>query len=357
MSLPLQEIDINDAEVDSFYKEHYQKKVTTKGMLITKLGISFFIFFFSVLFLAYTSIKLALVLGVLGAVTFFLTANRLYKLIYSYILRNQLRYREVARAIDMGYAVNLEKGTPSDLAKHGLAAPIKHDLMEGQIFSSGHSRTINDILYDEKVTSFDYKYTTGSGKNQKTHYWDVVIFQLSKQLPHIFIDNRGNNSVWAGFKSSQKVSLESTFDSRFTLYAPDGYEVDSLSFISPEVIEELLKLDNKTDLEIIDNKLILFCKRKRNYKTAVVMCELARRLGAEFEDNIDTYRDTRLANNSSGHLGITASGKRLRKSYWPSIAGGAIFAVLALGYFVALPAAGLSVLILLAVLFDRLRRK
>ena len=53
------------------------------------------------------------------------------------------------------------------------------------LFNSGHSKQINNIMYGHtngvKAALFDYTYTTGSGKNQSTHYQSVVYFE-SREL-------------------------------------------------------------------------------------------------------------------------------------------------------------------------------
>ena len=61
--------------------------------------------------------------------------------------------------------------------------PFGHDELNAQIqgfklFNSGHSRKMTNVIIGEtdlvKVAIFDYRYTTGSGKNSHTHHQTVV---------------------------------------------------------------------------------------------------------------------------------------------------------------------------------------
>ncbi len=81
-----------------------------------------------------------------------------------------------------------------------LAARLKFDFFEEansamtgsvggfHLFKQGHSKKIRNVLSgtanDIDVRIFDYKYTTGSGKNQSTHKQSIVLFESQYlQLP------------------------------------------------------------------------------------------------------------------------------------------------------------------------------
>jgi carbonic anhydrase len=62
-------------------------------------------------------------------------------------------------------------------------APLNYlpNLEHFALFGQGHSKHIKNLMYGEtngvKAALFDYIYTTGSGKNQQTHYQSVVYFE------------------------------------------------------------------------------------------------------------------------------------------------------------------------------------
>jgi len=62
-------------------------------------------------------------------------------------------------------------------------APLNtiNGLEQHALFNEGHSREIRNFMYGQargvKAAAFDYKYTTGSGKNQQTHYQTVVYLE------------------------------------------------------------------------------------------------------------------------------------------------------------------------------------
>ena len=56
-----------------------------------------------------------------------------------------------------------------------------------ELFGRGRSRRAENVMSGEidgrTVVAFDYRYTTGSGKNKHTHYFQVVVWLLPIQAP------------------------------------------------------------------------------------------------------------------------------------------------------------------------------
>ncbi|WP_448389796.1 hypothetical protein [Microbacterium aurum] len=98
--------------------------------------------------------------------------------------------------------------------------------LPGLIFGLGDSRTATDIVRGTtpRLVEFaNYRYTTGSGKEQSTRHWGYVAVKLSNPLPHIVLDAVGNNGLFgsnlpAAFDKHQRLSLEGDFDQHFALY-------------------------------------------------------------------------------------------------------------------------------------------
>jgi hypothetical protein len=84
-----------------------------------------------------------------------------------------------------------------------------------------------------------------------------IEIELPKRLPHIYLDNLKRNGQYARFviDPTQKVGLEGGFDTEFMLYAPIKSQALSLSIMTPDVMEQLLRLNHKYDVEIETNKL------------------------------------------------------------------------------------------------------
>ncbi len=145
-----------------------------------------------------------------------------------------------------------------------LAPPLP-----GMIFGLGHSRRASDVLRgsDPRFVEFaNYRYTTGSGKNQTTHQWGYVAVHLSTPLPHIVLDALGNNALFgsnlpASFDKEQHLSLEGDFDRFFSLYCPRGYESDALYLFTPDIMARFIDNAAALDVEIVDDWLFLYAKR------------------------------------------------------------------------------------------------
>ena len=145
----------------------------------------------------------------------------------------------------------------------------KAPALPGMIFDAGHSRVATDILRGDRprlVEFANYRYKTGSGKNESTHTWGYVAVKLANPLPHIVLDATGNNG-WFGsnlpesFDKHQRLSLEGDFDRYFALYCPAGYERDALYLFTPDIMARFVDNAAALDVEIVDDWLFLYAQR------------------------------------------------------------------------------------------------
>ena len=142
--------------------------------------------------------------------------------------------------------------------------------LPGMVFSQGRSRQATDVIRGTRprfVEFGNYRYTTGSGKNETTHHWGYVAVKLSTPLPHIVLDATSNNALFgsnlpASFDKSQRLSLEGDFDRHFSLYCPHGYEADALYLFTPDIMVRFIDHAAALDVEIVDDWLFLYAKRE-----------------------------------------------------------------------------------------------
>ncbi|MDN3310970.1 hypothetical protein QWJ90_08505 [Microbacterium oryzae] len=233
----------------------------------------------------------------------------------------------------------------------------------GMIFGLGHSRRAEDILRGEapRFAEFaNYEYTTGSGKHKTTHRWGYVAIRLDAPLPHIVLDATGNNSVFGsnlpvGFRRDQRLSLEGDFDEHFALYCPEGYEQDALYLFTPDIMARFLDHAGQLDVEIVDDWMFLYTRRKVTTLDPATWAWLFSVVGALIGklDQWGRWRDDRLtgalrpvaagvapALSAAPALtpprGVAAPGRRLRRRFpWlvlvAVIAGVAFFVLDVLG--------------------------
>lgn len=141
--------------------------------------------------------------------------------------------------------------------------------LPGMIFSQGRARHSRDLVRGEQprfVEFANYRYTTGSGKNQTTHRWGYVAIKLDVPLPNIVLDAKGNNSLFGtnlpvALDKQQRLSLEGNFNDFFTLYCPSGYETDALYLFTPDIMARFIDHAAALDVEIVDDWLFFYARR------------------------------------------------------------------------------------------------
>lgn len=183
--------------------------------------------------------------------------------------------------------------------------------LPGMIFSQGHSRSARDLVRGEQprfVEFANYRYVTGSGKNQSTHKWGYVAIKLDVPLPHILLDAVGNNGLFGSnlptsFDRDQRLSLEGDFDKYFSLFCPRGYERDALYLFTPDIMARFIDNAAELDVEIVDDWLFLYAKRDLSTLDPATWAWLFATVGALLEKfaQWSRWRDDRLAADASAH--------------------------------------------------------
>jgi hypothetical protein len=137
----------------------------------------------------------------------------------------------------------------------------------GSIFALGRDRQSLDHVFTRDGRYLEignYRYVTGSGKNQTTHNWGFMALQLDRKLPHMVLDSTANNGLFGGsnlptaFAREQRLSLEGDFDKYFSLYAPKDYERDALYVFTPDLMALLIDEAAPFDVEIIDDWMFVY---------------------------------------------------------------------------------------------------
>ncbi|MEV4686664.1 hypothetical protein [Microbacterium sp. LWH3-1.2] len=228
--------------------------------------------------------------------------------------------------------------------------------LPGMIFAIGSSRHSSDLVRGDRprfVEFANYRYTTGSGKNQQTHHWGYVAVKLDTPLPHIVLDATSNNGLFGSnlpltFDKDQRLSLEGDFDEYFSLYCPADYERDALYLFTPDIMARFIDNAAALDVEIVDDWLFLYAKRDFSTLDPATWAWLFSVIGALLEKFAQwaRWRDERLAAVAAGvgtrHAGaasvpfsppldalrpppgVAAEGRRLQRGVpWvPIIVGG-----------------------------------
>jgi len=160
------------------------------------------------------------------------------------------------------------------LEKTGLSRQIVTSLAV-----NANNDAVNDVFQSTQGIQFEvgsYTAFESSGHltlmtaTQNGSPYTYICIQLTKQLPHMLLDNKANDAGFIkkysntalAFNQDQVLSLEGDFNRYFTLYAPKGYEQDALYIFSPDFIRLLVDRVKDADVELIGNRLYIY---KRGY--------------------------------------------------------------------------------------------
>ena len=152
----------------------------------------------------------------------------------------------------------------------------------------------------------------------KRTFYTVFEAELKPTVPHLIFDSRASKGRQYKrlYLQSQKLTLEGNFNRYFDVYSPQHYQIDTLSFITPDVMEALVALKD-FDIELVDDRLL--CSGPLLNDAQVDYLQLAAtKLVKELEDNLAVYRDNRL-NAAQRKTGVTPFGQSLLKNPMRSV--------------------------------------
>lgn len=243
----------------------------------------------------------------------------------------------------------------------------------GLIFHVGSSRAAVDHLWSPSGPLADvgsYYFTTGTDKNQTTHRWFYAAFRLPRPTPHVLLDSAENDPTFGSnlpmaFSRDQRVKLGEPFDSRYTLYAPDGYAADAFRLFPPNLMARLMDAPGWIDIELIDSWMFVYTQEAvdlHDPQTWGLLDYLESTVAALVADSVGTYSDDRAtprpdaaatvaaltgplsggpapASGFPGHPVVAEQGRRLRSSWVPILVvlgAFVVFSVLMMSGFLAL---------------------
>ncbi len=199
---------------------------------------------------------------------------------------------------------------------------------QGTIFQIGDERHTDRIISGQyKGREFwfgTHYYTTGSGKNRHMHVTGVLNLALTRAVPHVVIDGRQNRlPLGSEFDRSQQLELEGDFNKYFKVYCPKDYERDALYFLTPELMQVLVDMNDKYDVEMIDRELYFYTPSdmRANEEQLRNIFSMIETVGGEVSENTQRYQDWRVA---KGLNQIAPPGMRLKRSIWPTVIAAAV---------------------------------
>ena len=164
-----------------------------------------------------------------------------------------------------------------------------------------------------------YRKTRRGEYKTSTHYRAVAVFDLPRILPNVFFDAKATkgSEFKMLFDQEQRHSLEGNFDEFFETYFSKEYAIDSLSFITPEVMQAMIAA-KEYDIEIYKDKLYLYNELENMPDQLQTVERLGNKVRTTLLNNIVTYRDDRLS-YEDGRQTVSVQAIQLRRSIFKEV--------------------------------------
>ena len=129
--------------------------------------------------------------------------------------------------------------------------------------------------------------------------WYLMV-AIPRMVPHIVVDAKADNRLamdsLVNLASNQRVPMDDGFDSRFTVYAPEGYDADARDLFSSEVRQQLMSQADGVNIELVDDAVVFFSRGPIDWCQPdgwVKMAQLRSLVQSVMYTRIGEYVDTR----------------------------------------------------------------
>ena len=161
-----------------------------------------------------------------------------------------------------------------------------------------------DIYYESMYeSSVDYI-------KVKQAFYTVFEAKLKRPIPHLIFDSKTAKGYQfqSVYLKAQRLPFDSHLDSHFRIYSPKGYQIDTLSIITPEVVEAILGAKDY-DVEFVGDSLFCYAPLLPKRQLAAFK-ERALNIYNSVNDNLSSYRDSHLQGQARRDQ-VSGFGRRL----------------------------------------------
>ena len=136
--------------------------------------------------------------------------------------------------------------------------------LDGVLFGIGTGKATKHVFrLPGNVTVSDWEFEPRGSDNTVT--WRYIELILPRQVPHLVLDAVANNGLFGtnlpqGIHASQRIELEGDFDKAFTVYAPEGYDIDLRYLLPPDTMALLADNLRYFDVEFFRDRLRIVAK-------------------------------------------------------------------------------------------------
>jgi len=240
-------------------------------------------------------------------------------------LARQVRLSEMARRNSAQYRVTVVPG--ESLFSHKTNPVLIGSVLS--TFASAHLCEVGDSFCSADDTDFfpcewgnlvlysPYAPTQADGRPIAFQGWYMIV-ALPRAVPHIVLDAKADNlgsDLVISLDPSQRVRMDTRFDSRFTVYAPTGYDQDARDLVSEEVRQQVMAIASDENIELAGKAVIFFGTGTTDWARAEPWERVNRLLDLVQETmypRIGEYVDSHLATPSTtaGHYPLLPTNPR-----------------------------------------------
>jgi hypothetical protein len=170
--------------------------------------------------------------------------------IIAFVVARRIEMNKRAKAAAFAASLGLEY-------RHG---PMDPPAIPFQQFSIGRARKVSHVFWKAgdpyDATVFEYRYTTGSGKNSRTHRFTCATFRTNTWAPHLVLDRQG---MFRGLLNSlglRDIQVESPqFNDTWHVSCND--ERFAITLLDPPMIMWLMSLQGgagAVEIELLGNR-------------------------------------------------------------------------------------------------------
>lgn len=199
----------------------------------------------------------------------------------------------------------------------------------GMAFADHGDQNLFDVLRTRKgdLEFGRYRSVINSRKPRIEVHTQYVTFEVPAVLPHIVLDSKANDRVFGRSNlrfdpvRTQQLDLEGDFPQHFRLYCPEGYEVDALHLLPPDIMLMLLTHACALDVELSGSTVRLYAPKgiittdaeswTRLLATVAAIREMARQWAGWRDDRVSSPAQ-RMLPPEMRPLGVAPEGSRLR---------------------------------------------
>ncbi len=146
--------------------------------------------------------------------------------------------------------------------------------LNGEMFNLGHSRYTEDIISGQflnlPLQIFNYRYTVGSGKNQRTYRYTFLRINFGMPLPPVVLKAKHHDfggDLFAGLGDSSQINTSGDFEKKFQLSSGKEFEMEALQIFEPDFMQAIADKFYNFSLEFVGSNLFIYAYKQITDKT------------------------------------------------------------------------------------------